>query len=80
MRSFGRITLSTKRKILKYVYSKSILHFDNYLHHLRNIYLGIRFYLQKGYMNKRFVKDDVEVYNKFYCYIIYYYVLYVHKN
>jgi hypothetical protein len=60
---------STKRKILKYVYSKSILHFDNYLHHLRNIYLGIRFYLQKGYMNKRFVKDDVEVYNKFYCYI-----------
>jgi hypothetical protein len=60
---------STKRKILKYVYSKSILHFDNYLHHLRNIYLGIRFYLQKGYMNKRFVKDDVEVYNKYYCYI-----------
>lgn len=60
---------STKRKILKYVYSKSILHFDNYLHHLRNIYLGIRFYLQKGYMNKRFVKDNVEVYNKYYCYI-----------
>ena len=61
---------STKRKILKYVYSKSIMHFDNYLHHLRNIYLGIRFYLQKGYMNKRFVKDDAEVYNKYYCYII----------
>jgi hypothetical protein len=60
---------NTKRKILKYVYSKSILHFDNYLHHLRNIYLGIRFYLQKGYMNKRFMKEDVEVYNKFYCYI-----------
>jgi len=58
---------STKRKILKYVYSKNILHFDNYLHHLRNIYLGIRFYLQKGYMNKRFQKYDVELYNKFYC-------------
>jgi hypothetical protein len=58
---------STQRKILKYIYSKNILHFDNYLHHLRNIYLGIRFYLQKGYMNKRFIKNDVSEYNKFYC-------------
>jgi hypothetical protein len=57
----------TQRKILKYIYSKNILHFDNYLHHLRNIYLGIRFYLQKGYMNKRFIKNDVSEYNKFYC-------------
>jgi hypothetical protein len=57
---------STKRRILKYVYSKNILHFDNYLHHLRNIYLGIRFYLQKDYMNKRFQKYDVDIYNKFY--------------
>ena len=56
----------TKRTILKYVYSKNLLHFNNYLHHLRNIYLGIRFYLQPGYMNKRFQKEDVEVYNKFY--------------
>jgi hypothetical protein len=57
----------TKRTILKYVYSKNLLHFNNYLHHLRNIYLGIRFYLQPGYMNKRFQKENVEVYNKFYC-------------
>jgi hypothetical protein len=57
----------TKRTILNYVYSKNLLHFNNYLHHLRNIYLGIRFYLQSGYMNKRFQKENVEVYNKFYC-------------
>jgi hypothetical protein len=57
----------TKRTILSYVYSKNLLHFNNYLHHLRNIYLGIRFYLQPGYMNKRFEKENVEVYNKFYC-------------
>jgi hypothetical protein len=56
----------TKRTILKYVYSKNLLHFNNYLHHLRNIYLGIRFYLQPGYMNKRFQKENVEVYNKFF--------------
>jgi len=57
----------TKRTILSYVYSKNLLHFNNYLHHLRNIYLGIRFYLQPGYMNKRFEKENVEVYNKFFC-------------
>jgi hypothetical protein len=57
----------TKRLILSYVYSKNLLHFNNYLHHLRNIYLGIRFYLQPGYMNKRFEKENVEVYNKFFC-------------
>jgi hypothetical protein len=57
----------TKRTLLNYIYSKNLLHFNNYLHHLRNIYLGIRFYLQPEYMNKRFEKENVEVYNKFYC-------------
>lgn len=56
-----------ERTLLKYIYSKNLLYFDNYLHHLRNIYLGIRYYLQSNYMNKRYQKYDIEIYNKFYC-------------
>ena len=56
-----------ERTLLKYIYSKNLLYFDNYLHHLRNIYLGVRYYLQQNYMNKRYQKYDIKIYNKFYC-------------
>lgn len=58
---------NSERTLLKYIYSKNLLYFNNYLHHIKNIYLGVRYYLQRGYMNKRYQKYDVEIYNKFYC-------------
>jgi hypothetical protein len=53
--------------ILKYIYSSNKWYFKNYIHHLRNIYLGIRFYLQKDYMLNRFDKNGINNCDKYYC-------------
>jgi hypothetical protein len=53
---------------LNYIYSSKLWIYKNYIHHLRNIYLGIRFYLQKDYMFNRFDKNHIPNYNKYFCY------------
>jgi len=59
------------KDILSYIYSPKLWIYKNYIHHLRNIYLGIRFYLQKDYMYNRFDKhhlDDMANCSKYFCY------------
>jgi hypothetical protein len=51
--------------ILNYIYSPKLWIYKNYIHHLRNIYLGIRFYLQKDYMLNRFPNNNSD---KYFCY------------
>jgi len=54
--------------ILNYIYSPKLWIYRNYIHHLRNIYLGIRFYLQKDYMLNRFDKHSIFNCDKYFCY------------
>ena len=54
--------------ILNYIYSPKLWIYKNYIHHLRNIYLGIRFYLQKDYMLNRFDKHNILNNDKYFCY------------
>jgi hypothetical protein len=54
--------------ILTYIYKPKLWYFKNYIHHLRNIYLGIRFYLQKDYMFNRFDKNYIFNCDKYFCY------------
>lgn len=53
---------------LQYIYSPKRWYFKNYIHHLRNIYLGIRYYLQKDYMLNTFDSKNIFNCDKYFCY------------
>ena len=53
---------------LSYLYSQKIWYFRNYVHHLQNIYMGIRSCLQKDYMLNTFDKNNISNQDKYFYY------------